>query len=101
MIGADEDILELNNGCICCTVRADLTRAVSSLLQSGRRIDHIMIETAGIADPAPVIQSFILDEVLRTATELNALGTVCGPATSLPAPRLSVIRAITLRVPAG
>ena len=76
VVGAEEDILELNNGCICCTVRGDLTRAVSSLLQRGRIIDHIVIETTGMADPAPVIQSFILDEVLRTATELNALVTV-------------------------
>jgi len=76
VIGAEEDILELNNGCICCTVRTDLTRAVANLLTSGRTIDHILIETTGLADPAPVIQSFILDETLRTNTELDAIVTV-------------------------
>ena len=62
VIGAEEDILELNNGCICCTVRGDLTRAVENLLARRGEIDHIVIETTGLADPAPVIQSFILDE---------------------------------------
>jgi G3E family GTPase len=76
VIGAEEDILELNNGCICCTVRTDLTRAVANLLASGRTIDHILIETTGLADPAPVIQSFILDETLRSSTELDAIVTV-------------------------
>ena len=76
VIGAEEDILELNNGCICCTVRSDLTRAVGNILASGRAIDHILIETSGLADPAPVIQSFILDETLRSSTELDAIVTV-------------------------
>ena len=76
VIGAEEDILQLNNGCICCTVRSDLTRAVANLLASGRAIDHILIETTGLADPAPVIQSFILDETLRSKTELDAIITV-------------------------
>jgi G3E family GTPase len=76
VIGVEEDIVELNNGCICCTVRGDLTRAVGNLLASGRAIDHILIETTGLADPAPVIQSFILDETLRSSTELDAIVTV-------------------------
>ena len=76
VIGAEEDILELNKGCICCTVRSDLTRAVGNILASGRAIDHILIETSGLADPAPVIQSFILDETLRSSTELDAIVTV-------------------------
>src|SRR4030088_1515846 len=76
VIGTEEDILELSNGCICCTVRGDLTRAVANLLASGRAIDHILIETTGLADPAPVIQSFILDETLRFSTELDAIVTV-------------------------
>src|SRR4030081_1332284 len=54
VIGAEEEILELNNGCICCTVRGDLTRAIGNLLTSGRAIDRIVIETTGLADPAPV-----------------------------------------------
>jgi G3E family GTPase len=76
VIGAEEDILELNNGCICCTVRGDLTRAVDNLLARRGEIDHIVIETTGLADPAPVIQSFILDETLRANTELDAIVTV-------------------------
>jgi G3E family GTPase len=76
VIGAEEDILELNNGCICCTVRGDLTRAIGNLLASGRAIDRIVIETTGLADPAPVIQSFVLDETLRSSTELDAIVTV-------------------------
>jgi G3E family GTPase len=76
VIAADEEILELNNGCICCTVRGDLSRAVGSILQRGRKIDHIVIETTGLADPAPVIQSFILDETLRRHTALDAIVTV-------------------------
>jgi G3E family GTPase len=76
VISADEEILELNNGCICCTVRGDLSRAVASILQRGRKIDHIVIETTGLADPAPVIQSFILDETLRGHTALDAIVTV-------------------------
>jgi G3E family GTPase len=73
VIDAQEEILELNNGCICCTVRGDLSRAVSKLIASSRMIDRIVIETTGLADPAPVIQSFILDETLRTHTELDAI----------------------------
>jgi G3E family GTPase len=76
VIDVQEDILELNNGCICCTVRGDLSHAVNNLIASGRTIDRIVIETTGLADPAPVIQSFILDEALRTHTELDAIVTV-------------------------
>jgi G3E family GTPase len=76
VIDVQEDILELNNGCICCTVRGDLSRAVNNLIASGRAIDRIVIETTGLADPAPVIQSFILDEALRAHTQLDAIVTV-------------------------
>jgi G3E family GTPase len=76
VIGAEEDILELNNGCICCTVRGDLTRGVGNLVASGRAIDRIVIETTGLADPAPIIQSFVLDEVLVANTSLDAIVTV-------------------------
>jgi G3E family GTPase len=76
VIGAEEEILELNNGCICCTVRGDLTRAVDNLMARRGKIDRIVIETTGLADPAPVIQSFILEETLRSNTELDAVVTV-------------------------
>lgn len=71
-----ETIIELNNGCVCCTVRGDLIEALGRLLASGISFDRVVIETSGLADPAPVIQSFILDEVLRTSLALDAIVTV-------------------------
>jgi G3E family GTPase len=76
IVGVDEEILEINNGCICCTVRADLVATIESLLARPQPIRRILIETTGLADPAPIIQSFILEERLRAATELDALVTV-------------------------
>ena len=76
VVGTEEEILELANGCICCTVRADLGRATAALLASGRPIDLLLIETTGLADPAPIIQSFVLDETLRSSLELDAIVTV-------------------------
>jgi G3E family GTPase len=72
----DEAIVELSNGCICCTVRQDLIGAVGRIMESGRRIDRFIIETTGLADPAPIIQSFMLDEVLRKNLKLDAIVTV-------------------------
>ncbi len=72
----DEVVVELSNGCICCTVRQDLIGAVGRILESGRRVDRFIIETTGLADPAPIIQSFMLDEVLRKNLKLDALVTV-------------------------
>jgi G3E family GTPase len=71
-----ETIVELNNGCVCCTVRGDLIAALGRLLTSGIVFDRVVIETSGLADPAPVIQSFILDEVLRARFALDAIVTV-------------------------
>ncbi|NEH49783.1 GTP-binding protein [Rhizobium leguminosarum] len=76
VVQTKDEIVELNNGCICCTVRDDLIAAIRSLLASGRPIDRFIIETSGLADPAPVIQSFILDEVLSARLELDAIVTV-------------------------
>ncbi|GAB4372856.1 MAG: GTP-binding protein [Elainellaceae cyanobacterium] len=76
VIDADEEILEMNNGCICCTVRGDLIRIFSNLMQKREKFDHLVIETTGLADPAPVIQSFFVDEVMRSQTELDAVVTV-------------------------
>lgn len=76
VIDSDEEILEMNNGCICCTVRGDLIRIVSKLLESRDRFDYLIIETTGLADPAPVIQSFFVDEILYKQTELDAIVTV-------------------------
>lgn len=76
VVGVDEDVIELNNGCICCTVRADLVTTIGRLLARPQPLRRILIETTGLADPAPVIQSFMLDEHLRARTELDALVTV-------------------------
>ncbi|MCV9938445.1 GTP-binding protein [Boseaceae bacterium BT-24-1] len=71
-----DDVIELNNGCICCTVRADLITTIQGLLTSGRPIDRLIIETSGLADPAPVIQSFMLDEILASRVQIDAIVTV-------------------------
>ena len=76
VIDTDEEILEMNNGCICCTVRGDLVRIFDSLLEKQDKFDHLVIETTGLADPAPVIQSFFADETMRTKTQLDAVITV-------------------------
>jgi G3E family GTPase len=71
-----ETIIEINNGCICCKVRGDLVVALGGLLASGLAFDRVVIETSGLADPAPVVQSFVLDEVLRARFALDAIVTV-------------------------
>lgn len=71
-----ETIVELNNGCVCCTVRGDLIQALGNLIDGGRSFDRIIIETSGLADPAPVIQSFVVDETLRARFALDAIVTV-------------------------
>jgi len=74
--GFDEEIFEMNNGCLCCTVRGDLIRIVGGLLKRGRAFDGIIIETTGLADPGPVIQSFFVDETLMARTQLDAVVTL-------------------------
>ncbi|ODN69151.1 CobW family GTP-binding protein [Methylobrevis pamukkalensis] len=76
VVETEDAVIELNNGCLCCTVRGDLIAAIRSLVASGRPIDRIIVETSGLADPAPVIQSFILDEVMAKAIQLDAIVTV-------------------------
>lgn len=76
VVGADEEIFEMNNGCICCTVRGDLIRIVGELMARSERFDHLVIETTGLADPAPVIQSFFVDEVMMRHTQLDSVITV-------------------------
>ena len=76
VVDSDEEILEMNNGCICCTVRGDLIRIISKLLERLDSFDYLIIETTGLADPAPVIQSFFVDEILYKQTELDGIVTV-------------------------
>jgi G3E family GTPase len=76
VIDADEEIFEMNNGCICCTVRGDLIRIIGNLMKRRNKFDHLVIETTGLADPAPVIQTFFVDEDMRDKIELDAVVTV-------------------------
>ncbi len=76
VIGADEEIFEMNNGCICCTVRGDLIRIISNLMRRRNKFDHLLIETTGLADPGPVIQTFFMDEDVHKQVALDAVVTV-------------------------
>jgi G3E family GTPase len=76
IIDADEEIFEMNNGCICCTVRGDLIRIIGNLMKRRDKFDHLVIETTGLADPAPVIQTFFVDEDMQSLLSLDAVVTV-------------------------
>jgi G3E family GTPase len=76
IVGADEEVFEMNNGCVCCTVRGDLIRVLSGLMKRKTRFDGIIVETTGLADPAPVAQTFFVDEDVRARTELDSVTTV-------------------------
>ena len=76
VIDADEEIFEMNNGCICCTVRGDLIRIIANLMRRRDKFDHLVIETTGLADPAPVIQTFFVDEDMQSQISLDAVVTV-------------------------
>ena len=73
VIGADEEVYELNNGCVCCKLRGDLLRIASNLVRRPGRFDGIVIETSGLADPAPVVQTFHFDDLLRHHTRLDSV----------------------------
>jgi G3E family GTPase len=76
IVDADEEIFEMNNGCICCTVRGDLVRIIAGLMRRSRGFDGIIVETTGLADPAPVAQTFFVDEAVRRRTKLDAIITI-------------------------
>src|SRR6186713_2667499 len=76
VIGADEEVFEMNNGCICCTVRGDLIRIIEGLMKRKGKFDAILIETTGLADPAPVAQTFFVDQDVSDKTRLDAVVTV-------------------------
>jgi G3E family GTPase len=76
VVDTDEEVFEMNNGCICCTVRGDLIRIVGGLMKRRERFDGIIIETTGLANPAPVAQTFFVDENVRARTKLDAIVTV-------------------------
>ena len=76
VVGADEEVFEMNNGCICCTVRGDLVRILDGLMRRKGKFDAIIVETTGLADPAPVAQTFFIDENIGRKTKLDAVVTV-------------------------
>jgi G3E family GTPase len=76
VVDADEEVFEMNNGCICCTVRGDLIRILSGLMKRADQLDAIIVETTGLADPAPVAQTFFVDQDVAERTKLDAIVTV-------------------------
>jgi G3E family GTPase len=76
VVDADEEVFEMNNGCICCTVRGDLIRILTALTRRAGRLDGIVVETTGLANPAPVAQTFFVDEGVRARTRLDAIVTL-------------------------
>ncbi len=81
VVGADEEVFEMNNGCVCCTVRGDLIRILQGLMKrqkskTGGGFDAIIIETTGLADPGPVAQTFFVDEDVKAKTRLDSVTTL-------------------------
>jgi G3E family GTPase len=76
IVGADEEVFEMNNGCVCCTVRGDLIRVLSGLMKRKGGFDAIIVETTGLADPGPVAQTFFVDDDVRAKTQLDSVTTV-------------------------
>ncbi|WP_425441199.1 CobW family GTP-binding protein, partial [Rubrimonas cliftonensis] len=76
VVNADEEVFEMNNGCICCTVRGDLIRILGGLMKRADKLDAIIVETTGLADPAPVAQTFFVDQEVAERTRLDAIVTV-------------------------
>ena len=73
IVESDEEIYEMNNGCVCCTVRGDLIRVVQGLMKRRGRFDAIVVETTGLADPTPVAQTFFMDDDVRARSRLDAV----------------------------
>ncbi|TDD37453.1 GTP-binding protein [Nonomuraea terrae] len=80
VLDAEEEIFEMNNGCICCTVRGDLIRILGALMRRRDKFDHILIETTGLADPAPVAQTFFMDDEIAAQLRLDAIVTLVDAA---------------------
>src|SRR5262245_57261232 len=76
IVGADEEVFEMNNGCVCCTVRGDLIRIVQGLMKRKGGFDGIIVETTGLADPGPVAQTFFVDDDVKAKTRLDSVTTV-------------------------
>jgi G3E family GTPase len=83
VVNADEEVFEMNNGCICCTVRGDLIRIIEGLMKRKDKFDGILVETTGLADPGPVAQTFFTDDEVKARTRLDAIVTVVDAKTDL------------------
>ncbi|MEM1332441.1 MAG: GTP-binding protein, partial [Actinomycetota bacterium] len=84
VLDSEEEIFEMNNGCICCTVRGDLIRILGNLMRRRDKFDQIVIETTGLADPAPVAQTFFVDDELAAQLRLDAIVTVADAHHLIP-----------------
>ncbi|MEM9387654.1 MAG: GTP-binding protein [Pseudomonadota bacterium] len=80
VIEADEEIFEMSNGCICCTVRGDLIRVLGNLMKRRDKFDYVLVETTGLADPGPVAQTFFMDEEIRDEFSLDGIVTLVDAA---------------------
>lgn len=80
VINADEEIFEMSNGCICCTVRGDLIRVLGNLMKRRDKFDYVLVETTGLADPGPVAQTFFMDEEIRAEFSLDGIVTLVDAA---------------------
>ena len=90
VVGAEEELFELNNGCACCKVRGDLLRVIGGLVKRRDRFDGFLVECSGLADPAPVAQTFFADDLIRQRTRLDSIVCVADArhlASSLAASR--------------
>lgn len=76
VVDTDEEVFEMNNGCVCCTVRGDLIRVLSGLMKRKGKFDAIVVETTGLADPGPVAQTFFVDDEVKARTKLDSVTTV-------------------------
>jgi len=79
VVDSDEEVYSMNNGCVCCSVRGDLIRILTNLVKR-RDLDGILLETTGLADPSPIIQTFFMDDIVRDGTMLDAVVTVVDAA---------------------
>ena len=87
VINADEEIFEMSNGCICCTVRGDLIRVLSNLMKRRDKFDYVLVETTGLADPGPVAQTFFMDDEIRAEFALDGIVTLVDAAPRRAATR--------------
>ncbi|HEX9004693.1 MAG TPA: GTP-binding protein, partial [Blastocatellia bacterium] len=76
VINAEEEVFEMNNGCICCTVRGDLIRILGNLMKRKDKFDYILVETTGLADPGPVAQTFFVDDEMQAKVALDGVVTL-------------------------